>query len=94
MDDLTGFIFTGTPFSEQEMENASNNYNNQVDLIEELHAAFILSGFTLEYMAYELGVDKIMVEEALTGQRDLTFTELRHLANALHVSVGYVVIKP
>lgn len=94
MDDLTSFLFSGTNFTEEEIETASANYSNQVDLFDLLHETFTSGGFTYKGVAEELGVTEELAEELLTAQRDMTLTELRMLANTLHVVIEYRIVPP
>ena len=92
MDDLTKFLFSGTPFTEQEIETASVNYDNQVDMVGQLHTAFVASGYTYEYVAEQLGATVDEVKAYLFAEYDMTLTELRYIANVLNVSINYQIV--
>jgi hypothetical protein len=79
------------PFSAGEVALAGANYESQEWLTRELHSAAQMSGTTPERLAELL---EITVDEAtswISGDFDLTMSELRHLATALDCHVTYKV---
>lgn len=78
-------------FSDEQIALAASNYEAQEHLIRELRNAFQMSRLTLEELADEL---ELSTEDALawiSGEVDLTLSELRHLANAVDAQVTYRV---
>lgn len=70
---------------------AQANVLAQQEMIQQLEAARIVSGRSVDEVAALLGVEPSMVQQSLSGERDLTLTELRLLAFAVDAVVEYEV---
>lgn len=79
------------PFSEGEVRLATINYEAQEWLTRELHAAFQMSGLTVDQLAELLEIEVDVARDWLSGNVDLAMSELRHLATALDAYVTYRV---
>ena len=84
-------MYKGTPFSERQIRLASQNYENQVELVYALRQAFIASGRTIDEVAEAFDVPVEDMEEMLAAEVDLPFSDLRMLANELEVEIAYTV---
>lgn len=76
------------------MSTAGVNIQEQEGLLAALQGAYEASGLTMETVAERLGITQELAQEALFGGRDLSMTELRHIALVLNVVIGYTVRKP
>lgn len=81
-----------TAFTKKQIATASKNYENQVDLLEELYKIFLTSGHTYVTLAEALNKTESETEEWLHAERDLTLKELADLATQLGVVIEYEVI--
>lgn len=79
------------PFSDDEVRLATMNYESQEWLTRELFNAYELSGMTTRDLARDLEMDASTVEYWLSGDADLSLSDLRHLATALDAHVTYSV---
>lgn len=80
-----------TPFTEREIERASENYNHQVSLMEAIAEAFAETGLTYAEFAKQFEASEEYVTELLTLERAPNLTELRYLANELGLVINYTV---
>lgn len=78
-------------FSDGEIRLATSNYEAQEWLTRELHSAFLVSGMNVSDLARSLDLSLEEAEEWLSGDRDLTMSELRHLATAIDAHVTFHV---
>lgn len=79
------------PFSDDEVRLATINYEAQEWLTRELHSAFQMSGLSVEELATALDLPIETARQWLSGDVDLSMSDLRHLATALDAHVTYRV---
>lgn len=79
------------PFSKRQIEVASKNYENQVELIETLYNIYLQSGQTNSELAEKLEITESETEEWLHGEVDMGISQLTKLANALGFVIEYEV---
>ena len=87
---MTDDVFTHS-FTEGEIRLATVNYEAQEWLTRELFTAYEMSGLSEKELARLLELDVPTVQDWLSGDVDLTMSELRHLATALDAHVTYRV---
>lgn len=78
-------------FEDDEVRLARINYESQEWLTRELHSAFLMRGFSVRELADLLDLDVSTAEDWVSGNVDLSMSELRHLATALDAHVTYRV---
>ncbi|WIB69768.1 hypothetical protein [Curtobacterium sp. MCBD17_026] len=81
----------GPLFTEEQLNLASDNYDAQEVLVEDLRRAFVMSRMTHEELASELELSVPDAEAWVSGEVDLHLSQLRHLANAVDAKVTYKV---
>jgi len=74
--------------SDADIERASRNYENQERLFAQIRDTTWISAAEI---ADDLGTTVEEAQSALNGERDLTLTELRYLANAAGLTIAYRV---
>lgn len=79
------------PFADGELRLATLNYESQEWLTRALHEAFQLSSLSIEDLARQLEISVDEAREWISGDFDLTMSELRQLANAIDARVTYRV---
>lgn len=79
------------PFSDGQVRLATANYESQEWLTRELHGAFLTSGMTVNKLAEELELSTEVAIAWLSGDVDLSMSDLRHLATAMDAHVTYRV---
>jgi len=79
------------PFTEREIERASENYNNQVSLMEAIVEAFAETGLSYAEFAKTFEASEEYITEILTLERAPNLTELRYLANELGLVINYTI---
>lgn len=85
------YLTQAHPFSEGQVRLATANYESQEWLTRELHGAFLTSGMTVRELASELDLPPEVAKAWLSGDVDLSLSDLRHLATAMDAHVTYRV---
>jgi cyanate lyase len=88
---MTAEDINPTPFTEREIERASENYNHQVSLMEVIAEAYAETGLTYAEFAKKFEATEEYITEILTLVRAPNLTELRYLANELGLVINYTV---
>lgn len=91
MDDLTDLLFPNSSFNKAELDLATKNYENQIELLEQLQNARLAAGLTFAEISVQLGISASLVEKFFVGQKEMHFSELRMIANVLNVKIEYVI---
>lgn len=81
----------GHVFSDAEVRLSAGNYAAQTRLASQLQEAFRRREMDLETLASELDLSVEEASDWVSGNFDLTLTELRYLANAIDAEVTYKV---